>query len=100
MARVTAVSPETRPPTHTLSHRRQKKCFELSKRTKLCHDISEATEEFEEPSAFRVWPRQLLRAFSNGSQGFLTTLICIAKATVFPVVLYGCENWTIKKPEH
>ena len=22
------------------------------------------------------------------------------KATVFPVVIYGCENWTIKKAEH
>ena len=100
MARVTAVSLQAWPPTHTLSHRRQKKCFELSERTKLCCDISEATEEFEEPSAFRVWPGLLLGAFSNESQGFLTTLICIVKAMVFPIVTYGCENWTIKKAEH
>ena len=26
--------------------------------------------------------------------------VCIVKAMVFPVVLYGCENWTIKKVEH
>ena len=26
--------------------------------------------------------------------------ICILKAVVFPVVMYGCESWTIKKVEH
>ena len=26
--------------------------------------------------------------------------VCLVKATVFPVVMYGCENWTIKKAEH
>ena len=25
--------------------------------------------------------------------------VCLAKALVFPVVMYGCENWTIKKAE-
>ena len=30
----------------------------------------------------------------------LPTKICLVKAMVFPVVMYGCENWTIKKPEH
>ena len=30
----------------------------------------------------------------------LSTKICIVKAMVFPVVMYGCESWTIKKPEH
>ena len=28
------------------------------------------------------------------------TNVCIVKATVFPVVMYGCESWTIKKTEH
>ena len=27
----------------------------------------------------------------------LTTNVCIVKAMVFPIVLYGCERWTIKK---
>ena len=27
----------------------------------------------------------------------LSTKVCIVKAMVFPVVMYGCENWTIKK---
>ena len=26
--------------------------------------------------------------------------VCLVKAMVFPVVLYGCESWTIKKGEH
>ena len=28
------------------------------------------------------------------------TEVYIVKATVFPVVMYGCESWTIKKAEH
>ena len=30
----------------------------------------------------------------------LQTKVHIVKAMVFPVVMYGCENWTIKKVEH
>ena len=30
----------------------------------------------------------------------LPTKVCLVKAMVFPVVMYGCENWTIKKTEH
>ena len=30
----------------------------------------------------------------------LLTKVCIIKAMVFPVVIYGCESWTIKKAEH
>ena len=26
--------------------------------------------------------------------------VCLVKATVFPVVMYGCESWTVKKVEH
>ena len=29
----------------------------------------------------------------------LLTKVCIVKAMVLPVVLYGCESWTIKKAE-
>ena len=28
----------------------------------------------------------------------LPTKVCLVKAMVFPVVTYGCESWTIKKP--
>ena len=30
----------------------------------------------------------------------LPTKVCLVKAMVFPVVMYGCEIWTIKKAEH
>ena len=30
----------------------------------------------------------------------LSTKVCLFKVMVFPVVIYGCESWTIKKAEH
>ena len=30
----------------------------------------------------------------------LPTKVCLVKAMVFPVVMYGCKNWTVKKAEH
>ena len=30
----------------------------------------------------------------------LSTKVCLVKAMVFPVVMYGCEGWTIKMAEH
>ena len=30
----------------------------------------------------------------------LSTKVCLVKAVVFPVVMYGCESWTVKKAEH
>ena len=30
----------------------------------------------------------------------LPTQVCLVKAMVFPVVMYGCESWTVKKAEH
>ena len=30
----------------------------------------------------------------------LPTEVCLIKAMVFPVVVYGCESWTVKKAEH
>ena len=30
----------------------------------------------------------------------LLTKACLVRAMVFPVVMYGCESWTIKKAEH
>ena len=29
----------------------------------------------------------------------LPTKVCLVKATVFPVIMYGCESWTVKKAE-
>ena len=30
----------------------------------------------------------------------LRTKVCLVKAMIFPVVVYGCESWTIRKAEH
>ena len=30
----------------------------------------------------------------------LPTKVCLVKALIFPVVMYGCDSWAIKKPEH
>ena len=30
----------------------------------------------------------------------LATMVHLVKAMVFPVVIYGCESWTVKKAEH
>ena len=30
----------------------------------------------------------------------LSTKVCLVKAMVFPIVMYGCDSWTIKKAEH
>jgi len=30
----------------------------------------------------------------------LSTNVCLVKAMVFSIVMYGCESWTIKKAEH
>ena len=39
-------------------------------------------------------PRQHSRDFT------LPTKVCLVKAMVFPLVMYGCESWTVKKAEH
>ena len=31
---------------------------------------------------------------------YVLTKVCRVKAMVFPVVMYGCESWTIEKAEH
>ena len=39
------------------------------------------------------------KAMTNLDTITLPTKICLVKAMVFPVVMYGCESWTIKKAE-
>ena len=37
-------------------------------------------------------------AYSKAETTVLTK-VCLVKAIVFPVVMYGCKNWTVKKAE-
>ena len=41
-----------------------------------------------------------LDSILNNKDITLPTKACIAKPMVFPVVMYGCESWTIKKAKH
>ena len=41
-----------------------------------------------------------LNSVLKSSDTSLPTNFSIVKAMVFPVVMYGCESWTIKKAEH
>ena len=41
-----------------------------------------------------------LDSIFKGRDITLPTKFCLVKAMVFPVVMYGCENWTVKKAEH
>ena len=42
-------------------------------------------------------PRELIKKQRDIT---LPTMVRIVKAMVFPVVMYGCESWTIEKAEH
>ena len=47
------------------------------------------------------WVYWLTDYFEKKSRDItLSTKVCLVKAMVFPVVMYGCESWTIKKAEH
>ena len=46
----------------------------------------------------QLW--QTLTAFKKARDTTLPTKVHLVKAVVFPVVLYGCESWAIKKAEH
>ena len=41
-----------------------------------------------------------LDSIFNSRDITLPTKVCLVKAMVFPVVMYGCESWTVKKSEH
>ena len=41
-----------------------------------------------------------LDSILKGRDTTLQTKVHLAKAMVFPVVMYGCESWTVKKAEH
>ena len=40
------------------------------------------------------------RQHTKKQRRWFANKVCTVKATVFPVVMYGCESWTIKKAEH
>ena len=47
----------------------------------------------------KVLELQLLDSILKSRDITLPTKVCLVKAIVFPVVMYGCESWTVKKAE-
>ena len=41
-----------------------------------------------------------LNSIFKSRDTILPTKVCLVKAMVFPVLMYGCESWTVKKAEH
>ena len=51
-------------------------------------------------SFLNISPGHMSRSWIAGSYGStLPTKVHLVKAMVFPVVMYGCESWTVKKAE-
>ena len=51
-------------------------------------------------SAETRWAYDQPRQHIKSRDVTLPTQVCIVKAVVFPVVMHGCDSWTIKKAEH
>ena len=50
--------------------------------------------------AIKIEDKILVKLMHKSSDIILSTKVHLVKAMVFPVVMYGCESWTIKKAEH
>ena len=82
-------------------------CPSLGLKWKLTFSSPVATAEFSKFASIlsaalcsleeKLWPT--LMDIKNRDVT-LPTKVCIVRAMVFPVVMYGCESWTIKKAEH
>ena len=48
----------------------------------------------------KIEDRILVKLMHKSKDITLSTKVHLVKAMVFPVVMYGCESWTIKKAEH
>ena len=44
--------------------------------------------------------RKVMTNLASICKSTLPTKVCLLKAMVFPIVMYGCESWTVKKAEH
>ena len=80
----------------------------MGKQWKQCHFILWGSEITADGDCSHEIKRRLLlgrKVMTNLDSIFksrditLLTKVCLFKAMVFPVVLYGCESWTVKKAE-
>ena len=47
-----------------------------------------------------LFGRKATTKHNQKQRQFFANKVCLVKAMVFPVVMYGCESWTVKKAEH
>ena len=59
----------------------------------------ECSQEIQRHLLFRRKAMTKLDSILKSRDITLLTKVCLVKAMVFPVVMYGCESWTIKKAE-
>ena len=60
---------------------------------------SDCSHEIKRPLLFGRKTMTNLDSILKSRYITLLTKVCVVKAMVFPVVMYGCESWTIKKAE-
>ena len=60
----------------------------------------ECNHEIERPLLLGRKPLTNLDSIVRGRDISLPTKVHLVKAMVFPLVMYGCESWTMKKAEH
>ena len=60
----------------------------------------DCTQEIKGHLFFRRKAMISLESVLKSNDITLPTKVCTVRAMVFPVVMYGCESWTIKKAEH
>ena len=60
----------------------------------------DCTHEIKRRLLLRRKAKTILDSIVKSRDTTLPTKVCSVKAMVFPVVMYGCESWTIKKGEH
>ena len=58
-----------------------------------------AAMKLKDAYSLEVWSR-FLDSILKSRAITLPTKVHLVKAMVFPVVMYGCESWTVKKAEH
>ena len=68
-------------------------------RSKITID-GDCSHEIKKPLLLARKVMTNLDSISKSRDITFPTKVCLVKAMVFPVVIYGCENWTIKKAEH
>ena len=60
---------------------------------------SDCSHEIKRPLLFERKVMTKLDSILKSRDITLSTKVCLVKAMVFPVVMYGCESWTVKKAE-